>query len=146
MSIFNVNWFGTKQVQKQEKKEVRKVQFTFTTNPFNELTILTGHTDIIRVMIRVDEQKMVTCSDDCQVIIWDYINGKQISTLKGHRSDVRSLLILNDKEPILVSGGCDKNVILWSLKDGSLIKTLSEHRASVMYLVQLENNRFCSGM
>lgn len=144
MSIFNVNWFGTKE-KKEEKKRVVGRQFTFTTNPFNELMILSGHSDFIRVMLRMDETTMITCSDDCLIILWDFVNGKKISVLKGHRSDVRCLLLLKDKTPILASGGCDKNIILWNLKDGSMIKTLSDHKGTVMFLVQLENNRFCSG-
>lgn len=86
-----------------------KIQSNYSTrtNPFNELLILEGHTDIVRFMLMIDDKHLASCSDDGTINIFDYNTGRKIHTLVGHRLPVMCIAL---HENILLSGSCDKSI------------------------------------
>lgn len=98
-------WFKKNFLENPEPKI--QPSFNIRTNPFDELLILQGHTDIVRVMLMIDDKKLASCSDDGTINIFDYNTGRKIHTLVGHRLPV---MCIAKHENILLSGSCDKSI------------------------------------
>ena len=68
-----------------------------------------GHTAAIRCL-KADSQKIVSCSDDKTIKIWDIETGERYVTLKNH-SDGVTCLQFNDY--YILSGSYDRTIKLW---------------------------------
>jgi len=83
-------------------------------NRLHELQLLVGHTDIVRVLVKVDERRLASASDDKTIIIWDTLRGKPLHVLRGHTQTVTCLLLVplpaSAGGPVLVSGSADKTI------------------------------------
>jgi len=117
-------------------------------NTINELQILHGHTDIIRLLIKLDDNRFASASDDCTINIWNFQTGKKVFQLQGHTRPITCLLLLD--RHTLVSGSSDKSIRLWDLATGTCVHRLSPaHTGSVQCLALLEQEEgpamFCSG-
>lgn len=101
-----------------------------THNPFTEIQILTDHTNIIRFLVSIDEQRFATAADDHLVIVWDVHFGKRIHILDAHSRPITCLSILQENapnDPILLSAASDKSICVWQVDSGNLLHVLSEH-------------------
>ena len=63
--------------------------------------------------------------------------GKELITLRGHTSTVKSLVY--HESGILVSGSDDMTIKLWNTTSGEVLRTLTGHTSSV-YSVALDKN------
>jgi len=115
---------------------------TTSSNPINELQILEGHTDIVRLLTKVDEMRIASGGDDGQIILWNRMTGEKVMILKGHTLPITCMILLERYK--LLSGSADKTMRMWDLKTGSCIKTLKGHEGSVKCIVPL-TGKFCSG-
>lgn len=114
------------------------------TNPFNEITLLPGHTDIIRTMLLIDDDRFASASDDGQVIIWSTHDDSCQHCLVGHTQAVTCMLVVNNGQT-LVTGSADRTLRFWSIATGACLRTLTAHEGSVRCLVSISADRFCSG-
>jgi WD40 repeat protein len=124
-------------------KNLENSSFTSQTNPFNEIFILNGHSDIIKNLLLVDENKIISSSDDHQIILWDSTHGNILKKFQGHSSSVRCVLLFD--ENLMISGSLDKTLKLWNFKEGNCMETLAEHKNASFCLVKLNSKMFCSG-
>lgn len=74
-----------------------------------------------------DGYKLVSGSDDKNIIVWDVKGGDEIRTLKGHSMRVECVAITPDNKKI-VSGSGDKTAKLWDIESGELLHTFEGHR------------------
>ena len=78
---------------------------------------LHGHTDIVAlVAFSFDGSRIVSCSDDHSVLVWDAKMGDQLEEPQGHTD-------IPDANQI-VSGSADKSVRLWDTKMGMQLREL----------------------
>ena len=59
--------------------------------------------------------RLVSCSEDETIKIWDTASGKDLFTLKGHTSRLFSIVILPNGW--LASGSKDKTIKLWDRRE-----------------------------
>lgn len=69
--------------------------------------------------ICMDAKRIITCSKDTTIKIWNRNTGALISTLKGHRGPVNSVQVRNN---LLASASGDGMAKLWRLDTGMCIK------------------------
>ncbi|ETO11695.1 WD-40 repeat protein [Reticulomyxa filosa] len=94
---------------------------------FGEHAYLQGHSDgIIAVQLSPDNSKIVSCSRDSTIRVWDLSSGKQIQLLKGHNAEVAEAQFLPGGSK-LVSASWDKTIRIWDLMSGQQIQLLEGH-------------------
>ncbi|XP_059148383.1 WD repeat-containing protein 41-like [Physella acuta] len=118
-------------------------------NPFTEILILHQHSDIVRLLLRINDRRFVSAGDDNKAIIWEVQYGRQIATLIGHTHPITSLLLLPSVEGgddvFIVSGSSDRQIRVWNAETGECVHTLTEHCGSVRCLIHLTDGLFCAG-
>jgi F-box/WD-40 domain protein 7 len=70
---------------------------------------LKGHTGVIRCL-KADSQKILSCSDDKTIKIWNIETGERYVTLRNHTDGV-TCLQFNDY--YILSGSYDRTIKLW---------------------------------
>jgi len=98
---------------------------------------------VFSVAISSDITKIVTGSDDMTVKVWNLETEKEIRTLEGHTSGVRSVAISSDITKI-VTGSDDMTVKVWNLETGEEIRTLKGHTSGVNSVAISSDQRVCS--
>ena len=111
-------------------------------NTLDELVLLEGHTDIVRVSCLVNNV-LVTASDDCTCRLWDWRTGMAMGVLKGHTRPINCLTRLSSKR--FASGSSDGKICIWNAQTGKLVRELKFHTGAVQCIVKLSENRICSG-
>ncbi|CDW81032.1 (myosin heavy-chain) kinase [Stylonychia lemnae] len=75
------------------------------------------HTNYINeIVVTKDSKKVITCSRDRKIKIWDWIQQECLATMILHEDSVESI-VLSDDETLLFSGSHDKIVNIWSMHD-----------------------------
>ena len=97
------------------------------------LKVLVGHTDSVNGIIRLDEKRVVTSSDDKTLRVWDTVTGNEIRTLTGHEAAVNTLVKVN--ENTVASGSRDGVLKLWDISNGRNTWTVKAHEKAVSSLV-----------
>ena len=93
--------------------------------------VLTGHTKVVwRVSISADGKRLLTCSDDKTLRLWDAHTGKCLRVFEGHTDGVRGAALSPDGKRVL-SGGGDKTVRLWDADTGKAIHNMTGHTDAV---------------
>jgi WD40 repeat protein len=83
----------------------------------------------------------LVCTRDSIIEVWDLRSGRVLRTLKGHKSTIWSLLVLEDGR--LASGGFDGEIRIWNpFKEGRRLRKFMAYKLkSVDSLVQLSNSK-----
>ena len=68
------------------------------------------------VTITSDNQYIVSCSHDKNLILWNLQHERQEVVLHGHTGPVCTVVLSSDNKYI-VSGGLDRIVRVWNLQD-----------------------------
>lgn len=136
------------------------------TNQYDCIAICRGHTDWIRALCYLGENRMASGSDDKTIKIWSVINVcfnfiwhtyvhlvfqfTCLITLSGHSNWVLSLSALSGDR--LASGSRDDTVKIWNLESGvfygvkgSLAHTLEGHESSVRSITEISPDLIASG-
>ena len=104
---------------------------------------LTGHQLRVNCLARCNDNFFASCSNDCNIIIWDYTLRRQVNTLKGHQDCVLCMIQLNDGK--LCSGSADLTIKIWDWEKGTCVNTLTGNNHYVKCLCQLDNGYIISG-
>lgn len=103
----------------------------------------TGHQLRINCLVKCDDKFFASCSNDGEIIIWDYHLRKKVHNLLGHADCILCLIRLNDGN--LCSGSADKTIKIWNWENASCIATLTGNEHWVKCLCQLSNGYILSG-
>lgn len=87
-------------------------------------------------------KKLISCSGDSTIKVWDLETGKCIQTLKGHTAAVKCGKIHDFNK--LISCSDDETIKIWDLEDGQCLKTLLGHSSYVNCIVVLAENLLAS--
>ena len=103
----------------------------------------TGHQLRINCLVKCDDKFFASCSNDGEIIIWDYHLRKKVHKLLGHADCILCLIRLNNGN--LCSGSADKTIKIWNWENASCIATLEGNEHWVKCLCQLSNGYILSG-
>ncbi|XP_062905376.1 WD repeat-containing protein 41 isoform X1 [Mobula hypostoma] len=113
-------------------------------NPYTQLQVLKGHSDIVRFMVWIDDIRFASAGDDGVVFLWNVQTGERLSELCGHSRPITGIAVipsmyhLQSESSRLLTASSDKTVITWDLDTGSQIHMLAEFQSSVKCLMVLE--------
>ena len=110
--------------------------FDLTSGQF--LKTFEGHSRDIKSVKLLNETKIVTCSVDKSIKIWNLTTGQCEKTLKGHTKWVNEILILSDKR--IASCSDDETVRIWKFRSMLGIvskKVLKGHTSSVESIAKI---------
>ncbi|ETO29051.1 NB-ARC domain-containing protein [Reticulomyxa filosa] len=108
---------------------------------FGEYAYLSGHSDrICAVQFSPDGKKIVSCSDDDTIKMWDALSGKKIQTFEGHSSAVKIIQFSPDGSKIL-SSSRDNTIRIWNASSGRQIHVWKEH-TNVISVAQFSPDGF----
>ena len=103
---------------------------------------LTGHSNWVRQVMFLPDGRLVSCSSDGTIKIWNAENGKELCQLNGHHQAVLSIALLPNG--CLVSGSIDKTIKIWDLEKQKAIRTISGHSDWVVSMRVLKNGKMAS--
>ena len=99
-----------------------------------------AHKSPVRSLKLFSGDKLVSCSDDQSVKVWDIKNGFWLYTLKGHLDTINCIELLpND---LWISCSNEKTIKIWDLKGGQCLNTLSGHTGEVNFVLNIEKRSF----
>ncbi|KAL3867130.1 hypothetical protein ACJMK2_044357 [Sinanodonta woodiana] len=155
MSFFQRLLSGVYEKEKQSKEhlqvEVQTIEADQPFNPYTELHLLQNHTDIIRILLQIDNKRCVTAADDNKAIIWNIVLGYHLAVLSGHTHPITSIVLLpprRNNSVQLLTGSSDKQIRRWDVETGECLQVISTHGTSVRCLTLVDighNSMFCSG-
>eukprot|EP01087_Luapelamoeba_hula_P014030 TRINITY_DN4049_c0_g1_i3.p1 TRINITY_DN4049_c0_g1~~TRINITY_DN4049_c0_g1_i3.p1 ORF type:complete len:534 (-),score=41.62 TRINITY_DN4049_c0_g1_i3:35-1411(-) len=112
------------------------------------MQILEAHTDIVRCLLKIDEFRLVSASDEGRVVVWNHVTGQCIHTIQAHTRPVTCMLLLD--RHTLLTGSSDRSIRFWNIATGACEHVLHDaHKGSVQCLAKLQTGEgrgvFCSG-
>lgn len=126
---------------------VQPVSADAESNPYTELQLLVGHSDIVRRMIPLDASclRFATASDDGVAHIWEATSGRRLAILCGHTLPITCMALLDDdQQQLLVTGSSDRTMRVWDTYTGACKAVIRRHESSVKALCNLPDvNLWC---
>jgi WD40 repeat protein len=101
-----------------------------------------GHTNEVRGIIHLSgEQRIITCSLDGSLRVWNLQTGKQIGTdWRDGKSNVNTIALSLDGKKV-VSGSDDAAVRLWDVETGKVVSKWTGHTSSVLHICWSRDGR-----
>ena len=106
-------------------------------NHKNSIYSFKGHQLRVNSLVKCNDKFFASCSNDGDIIIWDYAFQKSVSTLRGHADCILCMIKLNDGK--LCSGSADCTIKIWDWENGNCIMNLEGNSNWVKCLCQLNN-------
>lgn len=78
-----------------------------------------------------DRKRVLTCAEDCNLVLWNLRTWERVRLLTGHRSSI-SALAWSANAHIALSGAQDKTVRIWDLNTGQCLQALEGHDGGVL--------------
>ncbi|CAF1001771.1 unnamed protein product [Brachionus calyciflorus] len=125
------------------KKRPRKDELIIIDDDDDKNIILKGHSDEIHDALRINDERVLTASNDKNIKLWNLLNGECIKTFEGHEDGVNCLCLL--KYDLFASGSRDGKIFIWNLESGQLVRKISQHTNQVSCLKLLKNGSLLSG-
>jgi WD40 repeat protein len=80
---------------------------------------------VYAVAVKANSKVGYSVGEDKQLRIWNAVaEGKQVKAVGGHQGAVLRLLV-DPKQPFVITASADKTVRVWNADSGAAIKTLS---------------------
>ena len=100
------------------------------------LQILKGHEKWVKCVLELDNEIIVSGSDDKSIKLWkDNFN---IKTIVGHTNSVRSFCQINSS--YFASGSFDSTIKIWEINTWVCVQTLEGHDSNIICIITLNYN------
>lgn len=112
-----------------------------------EILIQQGHSDwITNVFFSSDKENIISVSRDKTVKVWNFLTGKLIQSMKGHKNNITRASMTSDGN-FIVTGGAHSEVssselFSWNIKSGNLLK---KYNIPIYYINDIQfskNNKY----
>ena len=103
---------------------------------------LTSNSDVVLQVLFMPSERLVSCSRDKTIKIWNVKDGKELFQLIGHTYTVFSIVTLPNG--LFASGSADNTITIWDLEERKEMHTIKAHSGSVLSLRVLKNGNFAS--
>lgn len=107
-----------------------------------------GHTNTVLFAVRHwYSDKLVSCSADKTIRVWDLMTGTCLKVLEGHLSTITCVQTISEKKgqiEKIISTSLDKTIKIWSLVSGECLETLYGHSDSILFVILLSYNKIAS--
>lgn len=104
-----------------------------------------GHTSVIRRLILTKDGRLISCSQDKLIHVWNSETGGKIATLAGHNKEVFCLSLSKD-EKLLYSGGNENQIFVWSLENYEQKSTIETESEVTTIIVPANPNELYVGL
>ncbi|MCP4546709.1 MAG: PQQ-binding-like beta-propeller repeat protein [bacterium] len=104
---------------------------------------LEGHTDWIRAVAVIDDQRVVSASDDRTLRVWNVVTGEPLRTFEGHQGWVRAVAVINKQW--IVSAADDETLRVWEPHSNKELK-IWEEKAGICALAVIGENRIVTAL
>jgi WD40 repeat protein len=105
---------------------------------------LTGHSDFIYHLIRMQNGYLLSASADKTIKVWNSTNWSFVKTLNGHLDSVMCLAELS--YDLLASGSEDGEIRIWNVKEGINLITWKAHSDAIKSLVLLPKQKYLASL
>lgn len=102
---------------------------------------LLGHEDSVLNLRLVKSDRIISCSKDRTVRLWDKNTGQCLRVYQGHRAAVNAVQWLNHT---IVSASGDRTIKMWDMETGKCLRTLIAHTRGVA-CIEFDGERIVSG-
>ncbi|XP_022822896.1 pre-mRNA 3' end processing protein WDR33-like isoform X1 [Spodoptera litura] len=110
----------------------------------NNVKMYQAHKEAVRgISFSPSDSKIVTCSDDGSLRIFDFYRCQEERVMRGHGADVKCVQ-WHPTKALIVSGSKDNQqpIKLWDPKSGTALSTLHAHKSTVMDLKWNDNGNW----
>ena len=104
---------------------------------------LCGHSRAVFHISKIDDNTIVSCSEDTKIIIWDLKTYKPKNILSGHNGRVNNVIYAKEKNK-LISCSIDNTIKIWDISTGENISTINAHKNNVTSLILLKEDKLIS--
>jgi WD40 repeat protein len=112
----------------------------------NKVRSLNGHADLINSIVvnPKNPNKILTCSRDKTLRLWDVVTGQCEKILTGHSESVTCAAFLNDVTVsdvpgnFIVSGSKAKSLRIWNLDSGKCIESIIMHENAIAKVIEFQ--------
>ena len=116
-------------------------------NTFNLLFSWSGHLNSINSICELNDSRLVSCSDDRRISIWNYDIKKKEPNQEiifiAHTSFINKIITLTDNN--IASCSHDNNIFIWNTQPPYNRKcSLIGHKSEVTSIIQLKNKKIIS--
>ncbi|RNA26075.1 serine threonine kinase [Brachionus plicatilis] len=115
----------------------------FFQDNMNKVRHLVGHTDSVHYMCTVDDDHLLSGSNDSTIKYWKISALECVRTFVGHRGFVNSLMLLGNSK-MFVSGSDDTTLKLWNLETGECLITFIGHGNIIDDIQETKNGEVVS--
>ncbi|XP_044132033.1 WD repeat-containing protein 41 [Bufo gargarizans] len=128
-----------------EKSAILNIGEEQSQNPYTELTALKAHTDIVRFLVQVDDNRFASACDDGSVIVWDVQTGEVLFELHGHTQKITAIIVFPSNEmhservDLMLTASSDRTVIAWDCESGQVAYKASDFLSTVKNLIVLQS-------
>ena len=129
-----------KNYTKLNNQEIKKLQ---QIDKYKIKNKLSGHSKEVLHISKIDDNTIVSCSEDAKIIIWDLKTYKPKNILSGHNGRVNKVIFSKEKNQ-LISCSSDNTIKIWNISTGENISTINAHKNNVTSLILIKENKLIS--
>ena len=108
-------------------------------------TINYANRKVIVKVISIPNNKIVSCSLEKDIKVWNEYSDTPIKILKGHQCSLRSIIYINNRN-LLISSSSDNTLRMWNMKTFQCINIINGINGfSANSLYQIDNDRIIVG-
>jgi hypothetical protein len=108
------------------------------------IAALEAHSGSVNDALVLAEGRLLSCSDDKTLRVWDEQRGVCLKVLQGHVGPVNGMMTLADGRLLSWAGWGDNTLRLWDGQSGACLKVLQGHTDSVNGALALADGRLLS--